>query len=204
MKNKITSFKPHYNHVNEAIQAEHLNELQESVNQLEYSFLENQQGAFRYQALINFQNQDHINAVQFFDLSNQYQAMSTLGFCLREGIQLEEGVHSGSFRTNILRGHLPQSLLNRFTLLVDSYEPVGSQINFFLKSSDGRWTKEIKPNSDYSFNASFLEAEEDLEGYQLIVMMKVNHPKESPVLYQMALLFEDQAISQLFKWEESK
>lgn len=205
MRRPITNFKPHINNANEAIDAEHLNQLQVAINQTELKQAQGVKQQFINEALFILSNSLSANAIQFLSDENSFGliAFPPSGFTLdsnEQGLALSNHLYTASFKTNKLAGHLHNSKLNQFTLIADCYVPVGAGIEYYLTINGGRVSQRIYPNDDYSFNQSPLQLSEPVEDYQLTVIMKENQAKQSPVLYQLALLFHDEAVDEHFEF----
>lgn len=205
MRRPITNFKPHTNNANEAIDAEHLNQLQAAINQAEFKQAQSAKQRFIDEALFILSNSLSANAIQFLSEENSFgmTAFPPNGFMLdskEQGLALSSHLYTASFKTGKLGGHLHHSKLNRFTLIADCYLPVGASVEYYLTLNGGRVSQRIHPNTHYTFNQSPLQLNEPVEDYQLTVIMKGNQAKQSPVLYQLALLFHDEAVDEHFEF----
>lgn len=205
MRRPITNFKPHVNDVNEVIDADHLNQLQVAINQTELKQAQGAKQQFVNEVLFALSNSLSANAVQFLSDENSFgqTVFPSSGFTLdpdEQGLTLANGLYTASFKTNKLTGHLHNSKLNQFTLIADCYVPVGAGVEYYLTINGGRVSQRIHPNDAYSFNQSPLQLSEAVEDYQLTVIMKENQAKQSPVLYQLALLFHDEAVDEHFEF----
>lgn len=204
MKHSITKFQTHLNHANEPIDAQHLNLIQDAINESERQQAEIAKYKFESDALFVLSNSFTANAIQFYVHENRFgQAYyPPNGFEWNEeqqGLMLQDHLSVGSFKTDKATGHLHHSTLNDFTLISECYVPVGATIEYYLTTKNGGFTQKIVPNSKYSSQSLPLHLKESIKDYQLTVIMKTNQANQSPILYGMVLLFHDEAVDEHFE-----
>lgn len=201
---QITNFQTHYNHANEAIDATHINQIQTAINEAERLQAQVAKRHFETDALFVLSNSANANAMQLFSSETNFGQSSfpPTGFedHQQQGIAMAPGLLSASFKTDKQRGHLAHSKLNAFTLMVDCFIPVGSSIEYYLTTKNGASSQRLHPNSKYDFHPAPLQLKEGVTDYQLTVIMKANQANQSPILYNAALLFHDEAVDEHFEF----
>lgn len=192
---KISQFTYHINNGNEAIQAEHINDLGKSVNNLEKNVVEISDDNFESKALFALEHNLFANSIFIDEMKNPYkifQAKSTnilydeKSSCIYLGNTGNEGIAQSIF-------FVPDDdcPIDQVTLVAEEYIPRGAKIEYFL-SIDGQSFFPVK-------NGQSDLVQMPVKGTGVFIKARLvkNNFGETPKIYGWAALYRDTIIEKL-------
>ena len=192
---KISQFTYHLNNADEAIQAEHVNDIGKSVNNIEKNIIEISDDNFLSRAKFALEHNYFANSMFVDEMDNPYkifQAKSTNILyneklsCIYLGNAGKEGIVQSTF-------FVPDDScpINQVTLIADDFIPKGAKIEYFL-SVDGSSFYPVK-------NGQSDLVEMPIQGTGVFIKARLikNNLGESPKIYSWAALYRDTLLERL-------
>lgn len=185
MKQTITKFSPHTDNVNETISAEHVNELQVAVNELETNVQQNIRVILQSKAIDAFKELDR---TCMFLLSSDFATYMDdsrtdgIKTTSHHALTLTDDVNQGIYVTKPIGSHLSSSaLLENFSLLTDAIDP--EMVEFKLLSESGE---------AFPFDSQgYCEFKEPIKFFRLQVNLTRTPNGEPPIIQLLSLYYDD-------------
>ena len=198
MERKITNFPYHINNSVEKINADDINKIESTINNVEKNIISLHEDDFKSKALFTLEHNVNVNAMVLddFKVPNKifFSSCKNIDYNQEEScvtLFSSSKITEGVFQTiKISTEHGAYGM--NFILLVDEYVPLGSAIYYYL-SLDGISFFPIKVNQGES---TVIKATGN-EIYIKAVIYK-NKLFESPKLYGWALLYKDTIIDTMY------
>ena len=190
---RYTKYKRHVNDSSERIDAQDVNQIQQSINEHQEDTNIIKDTAFQERVYTIFENNLYVNAMfldvyengQYIDKasSNNYTLDSELN-----NICLDKNNKTGTITsTRIHSVHGEEIEINDFLLITNQYIPTGASIKYYLKLTNGE---------RYPINANTLKTPLHLSnnithGFSLVAELTKNALGESPIINGYAILYWD-------------
>lgn len=190
-KRKFTKFVNHQ--INQKIQADHINIIQDSINDNQKHILDLQNERFINKVKFEFSNNRYTNTVcydQFVSLSNIDTSKSVnINYnTFLNTMEINDVSKHGFLYTTMIRSTVnPDGILNDIFILDDVTLPAQSQIKYFIVNNNNE-EYPIEPNDKLPFKLN------NLKGFIIKIELIPNEQKESPILNGIATVFYDELI----------
>ena len=198
MDKKISKFDYHVDNINETVKAKSINDLGNSINQIERNIVEVADEDFSSSVFFALENSLKANAVFMDDLKNSYRIFQSKSIdieydtkesCVK--INRDGNITEGTIQSVVNTPQYPSSI-NEVSLMVDDYIPKGAAIfysvsvdgiDFFpIKTNISTLTKLAKTGGVIFFKAKLVK----------------NKNFESPKIYGWAILYRDPILERLY------
>ncbi len=196
MENRIyTKFQRHVNNSNEVVNADHINVVQQAVNEAESNIVSLRDYDFMDKVMTTFENNLYANSMFANEINDQEYIDGTLSKNIsyineERSIIVNNASGAGELITTTIQSSLGDgAFLNDFFLVVDQYVPVGASINYFLINQAGD-KYPINPNTP----KTPLHVYANITGFKIKAEMTKNALGETPKIFALAVLFFDSAV----------
>lgn len=197
MTQTYTPFTPHSDTVQELIEAGHLNELQEALNETQLSVNEHGEQLFLAYLFHQFDHQDQFNAIHHGFFGRHYLDEIRCSNLLldeeRRGIKVDDPLFQGVLTTKPIQSHLSESIMKKIILVTSFFVKEGMSVQWSILLGEEETLHPIEPY--HASSLTLLPSELETDQFRLRVVMKANELGESPILYQWACFYEDVALS---------
>ena len=190
---RYTKYKRHVNDSSERIDAQSVNQIQESINEHQEDTNIIKDTAFQERVYTIFENNLYTNAM-FIDVyeNGQYiDKTNSNGYALDSklnSISLDKDNNNGiitSIRVHSVHGE--EIEINDFFLITNEYIPTGASIKYYLKLSNG----ERYPISANALKTPLHLTSNIKYGFSLVAEITKNALGESPIINGYAILYWD-------------
>lgn len=187
-KRKFTKFINH--HSQELIKAEHINIIQDMINENQKHILDLQNEKFINKVKFEFENNRYVNTScydQFVSLSNidTTKSININYNSLLNTMEINNISKNGYLFTNKISSTVnPQTAIKDIFLLDDITLPAQSTVNYFIVN-DNNEEYPIEPNAKDPFNI------DNLTGFYIKIELIPNATNESPIINGIATTFND-------------